>query len=177
MSRSVSSRVPIPASVSVGLHPTGPQALRPSPRGSSRGTDGLLCVLVAQSCPTLCDPMDSSPPGSSVHGILQARTLEWVAHPFSKGSSQPRDRTQVSHIAGRFFTVCATREGVMVWQMEGSYTEVNTQGGAIPHRIQQLVGRTQRRPSVPQGGSGYLLWGGGLMSDGLSYQDLIKPCN
>ena len=65
----------------------------------------------------------------------------------------------------------------MVWQMEGSYTEVNTQGGAIPHRIQQLVGRTQRRPSVPQGGSGYLLWGGGLMSDGLSYQDLIKPCN
>ena len=57
-------------------------------------------VLVA-----LCDPMDYSPPGSSVHGILQARILEWVAIPFSRGSSQPRDLTLVSYIAGRFFTV------------------------------------------------------------------------
>ena len=48
-------------------------------------------VKVAQSCLTLCDPMDCSPPGSSVHGILQARTLEWVAMPSSRGSSQPRD--------------------------------------------------------------------------------------
>ena len=46
---------------------------------------------VAQSCPTLCDPMDCSPPGSSVHGIFQARVLEWVAISFSRGSSQPRD--------------------------------------------------------------------------------------
>ena len=61
-------------------------------------------VKVAQSCLTLCDPMDCSPPGSSVHGILQARILEWVAIPFSRESSQPRDRTQVSHIAGGFFT-------------------------------------------------------------------------
>ncbi|MES6266278.1 hypothetical protein U6R57_12305, partial [Cutibacterium acnes] len=61
-------------------------------------------VKVAQSCPTLCDPMDCSPPGSSVHGILQARILEWVAISFSRGSSQPRDQTQVSHIAGGFFT-------------------------------------------------------------------------
>ena len=53
-------------------------------------------VLVAQACPTLCDPMDCRPPGSSVYGILQARILEWVAIPFSRGSSQPRDRTQVS---------------------------------------------------------------------------------
>ena len=53
-----------------------------------------VCVLVdAQSCLTLCDPMDYSPPRSSVHGIPQARILEWVAMPFSKGSSQPRDRT------------------------------------------------------------------------------------
>ena len=52
----------------------------------------LVCVLVAQSCPTLSDPMDCSlPPGSSVHGILQARTLEWVAISFSRESSQPRD--------------------------------------------------------------------------------------
>ena len=74
-----------------------------------------------QSCPTLCDPRDGSPPGSPVPGILQARTLEWVAIytvyrilqarilewvaiPFSRGSSQPRDQTQVSHIAGGFFT-------------------------------------------------------------------------
>ena len=58
-----------------------------------------------QSCLTLCDPMDGSPPGSSVHGILQARILEWVAMPSSRGSSQPRDQTQVSCTAGRFFTI------------------------------------------------------------------------
>ena len=48
----------------------------------------MLCVLVAQSCLTLCDPMDCSPPGFSVHGILQARILEWIAMPFSRGTSQ-----------------------------------------------------------------------------------------
>ena len=62
-------------------------------------------VKVAQSCSTLCDPMDYT-----VHGILQARILEWVAFLFSRGSSQPRDRTQVSHIAGGFFTNWAMRE-------------------------------------------------------------------
>ena len=67
-------------------------------------------MLVVQLCLTLCDPMDYSPPGSSVHGILQARILEWVAIPFSRGSSQPRDQTLVSCIAGRFFTIWATRE-------------------------------------------------------------------
>ena len=67
----------------------------------------MCCVLclVAQSCLTLCDPMDCSPLGSSVHGILQARILERVVIPFSRGSSQPRDQTQVSHMAGRFFTI------------------------------------------------------------------------
>ena len=65
---------------------------------------------VAQSCPTLCDPVDCSPPGSSVHGILQARVLEWVAISFSRGSSRPRDRTQVSRTAGRRFNLWATRE-------------------------------------------------------------------
>ena len=67
-----------------------------------------LC-LVTQSCPTLCDPMDYSPPGSSVHGISQARILEWVAISISKGSSLPRDRTWVS-FSGRFFANWATRE-------------------------------------------------------------------
>ena len=60
-----------------------------------------LC-LVIQSCPTLCDPMDCSPPGSSVHGVPQPRILEWVAMLSSRGSSQSRVRTQVSHIAGIF---------------------------------------------------------------------------
>ena len=63
---------------------------------------------VAQSYPTLCYPMDCSPPGSSVHGVFQARILEWVAISFSRGSSQPRNRTQVSRIAGRCFHLWAT---------------------------------------------------------------------
>ena len=67
-------------------------------------------VKLAQSCPTLFNPMDCSLPDSYVHGILQARILEWVAILFSRGSSQPRDRTCVSCIAGRFFTSWATRE-------------------------------------------------------------------
>ena len=64
-----------------------------------------MCAKLLQSCLTLCDPMDCYPPGSSVHGILQARILEWVAMPFSRGSSQHRDQTQASSIAGGFFTV------------------------------------------------------------------------
>ena len=69
-----------------------------------------LKVKVTQLCLTLCDPMDST-----VHGILQVRILEWVAFPFSRGSSQPRDWTQVSCIAGIFFTSWATREAQEYW--------------------------------------------------------------
>ena len=69
------------------------------------GKESERKVKVAQSSLTLCDPMDYT-----VHGILQARILEWVAFPSSRGSSQPRDQTQVSHIAGRFFTSWATME-------------------------------------------------------------------
>ena len=65
---------------------------------------------VAQSCPTLCDSMNCSLPSFSIHGLFQARVLEWTAISFSRGSSQPRDRTWVSCIAGRCFTVWATRE-------------------------------------------------------------------
>ena len=64
-------------------------------------------VLAAQSCPTLCDPTDCSPPGSSVHGVFQARILGWVAISSSRGSSQLRDQTHVSCVScigGRFFT-------------------------------------------------------------------------
>ena len=63
---------------------------------------------VTRLCPILCDPLDYSLPYSSVLGTLQARILEWVDVPFSRGSSQSRDRTQVSHIAGGFFTIWAT---------------------------------------------------------------------
>ena len=72
----------------------------------------LCCAQLLQLCLTLCSPLDYSPPGSSVHGILQARMLEWVAMPFSRGSSQPSDQTQVSRIAGGFFTSWATREAL-----------------------------------------------------------------
>ena len=70
----------------------------------------VLWSEVAQSWPTLYDPVDYSLPGFSVHGILQARILEWVTISFSRGSSRPRDRTQVSHIGGRRFNLWATRE-------------------------------------------------------------------
>ena len=69
-------------------------------------------MLLAQLYLTLCDPVDCSPPGSSVHGILKARILEWVVISFSRGSSQPRDQTQVSYIAGRFFTIWAMRKAL-----------------------------------------------------------------
>ena len=65
----------------------------------------ILECEVTQSCPTLCNPMDCSLPGSSVHGIFQAIVLEWIAISFSKGSSQPSDRTPVSRIVDRRFTI------------------------------------------------------------------------
>ena len=71
-------------------------------------------MLVTQLCPTLGDPMDCSPPGSSVRGTLQARILERVAMPSSRGSSWPRDRTWVSCIAGGFFTTVSPGKGQSV---------------------------------------------------------------
>ena len=97
--------------------------LHPTPLGHHNTSLSFLCyravshcvgVLVAKSCLTLCDPMDCSLPGSSVHGILQKRILEWVAVPFSRGSSWPWDSTQVSWIADRFFTIWATKEAQYV---------------------------------------------------------------
>ena len=73
---------------------------------------------VTQSCPTLCDPMDCSPLGSSVRGVLQARMLEWVAISFSRESSRPRDWTQVSRISGRCFNLWATKEVVVCLPFE-----------------------------------------------------------
>ena len=74
-----------------------------------------LYVKVTQSSRTLCDSMGCSLPGSSVRGILQARVLGWLAVPFSRVSSQSRDWTQVSNVAGGFFTVWATREAPKYW--------------------------------------------------------------
>ena len=82
-----------------------------------------LCVcLVPQSCLTLCNPMERSLPGSSVHGILQARIVEWVTISFCRASSQPRDQTQVSCIAGWFFTVWTTREA---WHSTEIYLNIS----------------------------------------------------
>ena len=67
-------------------------------------------MLITQLCLILCDPVDCSPPGSNVHGIIQARLLEWVAIPFSGGSSWPRDWTQVFCVAGWFFAIWATTD-------------------------------------------------------------------
>ena len=70
----------------------------------------MKCVYkcVSRSVVFLCDPMDGSPPSSSVHGILQARILEWVVIPISRRFSWPRDQTWVSCIGGRFFTIWST---------------------------------------------------------------------
>ena len=111
-------------------------------------------VKVTQSCPTLCDPI--------VHGILQARILEWVAFPFSRGSSQPRDRTQVSHIAGRFFTSWATRvahspikssessvmciPGGRISTLPQGYTIVSWLLLLSTHSLLSLVNKSERLP-------------------------------
>ena len=77
-------------------------------------------LFITQSCPNLCNPMNYNLPGSSVHGLLQVRILEWVAISFSRGSSQPRDWTQVSWIVCRFFTfraipICKDDSGVFLF--------------------------------------------------------------
>ena len=82
--------------------------MRKAELGNPTASD--MKVWKCQSCLTLRDPMECSPPGSSVHGILQARVLKWVAISCSRGSRWPRDWTQVSCFAGRFFTVWTTRE-------------------------------------------------------------------
>ena len=76
---------------------------------------------VAQSCLTLCNPMDCSLPGSSVHGIFQARILEWVVISFSRGSSRPRDRTRVPLIVGRRFTLCSILKGSQGYGFSSSH--------------------------------------------------------
>ena len=105
-----------------------------------RYQDGVK-VKVAQSCLTLCNPMDYT-----VHGILQARILEWVNFPFSGGSSKPRDRIQVSCIAGGFFTSWTTREiradGPGLWQ---GWNEIKP--GRAGHTLGTLEGLMSLQPT------------------------------
>ena len=96
-----------------------------------------LKVLVTQACLTVYDPTDWSPPGSSVHGISQARKLKWVAISFSRGSFQPRDQSYVSCIAGRFFAVWASREAP-----KASNTILNRSESVILCLIPNLRGNT-----------------------------------
>ena len=100
-------------------------------------------IEVAQLCLTLCDPMDCSLSGSSVHGIFQARVLEWIAISFFRGSSRPRNRTRVSHIAGRLFTVWATREAWKKYNVKinafSSLTVLDALGGPIHNQSHSSV--------------------------------------
>ena len=117
--------------------------------------------------------MDGSPPGSSVHGIFQARILEWIAIPFSRGSSQSRDWMQVSWIAGRFFTVWATREAQeegykhWPWPISPQVTGRDSWGQAGgPSWLACPVSPSLMPPpgfpvSIP------ILWGGGCVCQGL----------
>ena len=112
--------------------------------GSLYIRDMCVCVLVAQLCLTLCDPIDYTAWGSSIHGILQARILEYVTIPFSRVTSQPRDWTRVSCIAGKFFTIWAMREahilGILAfnWRRQPHPTPVLLPGKSYEWR--SLVG-------------------------------------
>ena len=101
----------------------------------------------------LWDPIDCSPPGSSVHGILKARILEWVAMPSSKGSSQPRGRTQVSCVAGGFFTIWATREAHEYWSgwpipSPGDLPDPGIEPGSPALQVDSLPAATRKSLSI-----------------------------
>ena len=98
----------------------------------------LVC-LVTQSCPTLWDPLDCSPPGASVHGILHARILEWVAISFSRGSSWPRDRIQVSCIASGFCTLWVSREAQALTVNKTNCLFANSGLGGLESSTRALV--------------------------------------
>ena len=97
----------------------------------------IICVcLVAQSCPTLSNPIDCNPPGSSVHGIFQARILDWVAISFSRGPSWPRNQTHVSCTAGRFFTT--EPPGKTRWRVKTGNFQLNYSDANLPNTTVQL---------------------------------------
>ena len=104
----------------------------------------LYVCLVTQSCSTPYNPINCSRPGSSVHGILQARILEWVATSFSRGSSQPRNRICVSCTAGRFFNIWATREVRKGGQTSLTQTEART-----AHSWELALSSPEAPPTTP----------------------------
>ena len=107
--------------------------------------------------------MDCSPPGSSVHGILRARMLEWVPMPSSRGSSQPRDRAEVSCIAGRFFTVWATREAQYICIYAHIHIHTIGMTHEVAHRkFQRKFWRVRTAGSNRQTAPGALLSSGGI---------------
>ena len=96
-----------------------------------------VCVLVAQSCLTLCDPIDCSPPDFSVHGILQTSVLEWIAIPFSRGTSQPRDWTLVSCVSCTLFTIWAIGKSLMLLELK---KELHNQKTELKSGLLKAVG-------------------------------------
>ena len=122
-------------------------------------SDACMRAKSLQSCSTLCGPMDCSPPGSSVHGILQTRILEWVAMPSSKGSSQPRDQTQVSaSLAAWFFTTSAT------WETHESESHSVVSDSLRPHGLYS----PWNSPGQNTGASSFSLLQGIFPSQGLN---------
>ena len=110
-------------------------------------SNSLAAAKSLQSCPTLCNRIDGSPPGSSVPGILQTRALEWVAVPSSRGSFQPRDRTHVSYASctgNGFFTTSATWEDLL-----GQSTYLGE--GTLPHLELQFPPKTRDQGSALSG--------------------------
>ena len=117
-------------------------------RSQTRNKTHCFYCEIVQSWPTLCDPMDGT-----VHGILQSRTLEWVAIPFSRGSSQPRDWVQVSCISGRFFTSWATREAQEYWSGEpipspGDLPNPGIEPGSPALQVDSLPAELHGKPNV-----------------------------
>ena len=106
--------------------------------------EGFKWKWKSLSCVWLCDPKNYT-----VHGIVQARILEWVIFPFSRGSSQPRDWTQVSHIVGRFFTNWATREAQEYWSGSSFPSPANLPNPGIEPRSPALW--ADSLPTEPQG--------------------------
>ena len=129
-------------------HQTGNRCIHgPQTEKVEKGYPTIVKVKVIQSCPTLCDPMDYT-----AHGILQARKLEWVAFPFSRESSQPRDCTQVSRIVGRFFTSWATRETQEYWSGQPIPSPVDLPHPGIEPGSPAL--QADSLPAEPQGKQG-----------------------
>ena len=135
-----------------------------------------------------CDPINCSPPGSSVH--VQARIMDWVAISFSKGSSRPRDRTQVSHTAGRRFNLCATREALKykdTVSQKTSYRDTELQIQVLTSKISK--GGKEARLKEGGGGKYSLKIPGGLIPNQkfdsvgfkggaflVNFQKMLTPC-